>query len=83
MSGFTFIKKKCAGQVCRRRPEGLPYRCFFSDLAGFERLCRAGPTRTRHKDTASTPGCQQKQAFGSFFLRYTGIKNRGLSLVSS
>src|SRR4029450_7966668 len=30
----------------RRHPEILPYRCCLSTLAGFERLCRAGPART-------------------------------------
>jgi len=30
----------------RRHPETLPYRCCLSTLAGFGRLCRAGPART-------------------------------------
>jgi len=30
----------------RRHPEALPYRCCLSTLAGFGRLCRAGPART-------------------------------------
>jgi len=34
------------GQATRRHPEVPPYRCFFSDLAGFEGFCRAGPTRS-------------------------------------
>src|SRR5215218_4790713 len=30
----------------RRHPETLSYRCCLSTLAGFGRLCRAGPART-------------------------------------
>ncbi len=30
----------------RRHPKTLPYRCYLSILAGFERLRRAGPART-------------------------------------
>gem|GEM_PF-1988274 len=37
---------KMSGQVTRRHPETPPYRCFLSDLTGFGRLRRAGPTRT-------------------------------------
>src|SRR5512138_2938952 len=31
----------------RRHPETLSYRCCLSTLAGFGRLCRAGPARTK------------------------------------
>ena len=30
----------------RRHPNTLPYRCYLSILAGFERFRRAGPART-------------------------------------
>lgn len=39
-----FIENARAGD--RRHPETLSYRCCLSTLAGFERLCRAGPART-------------------------------------
>jgi len=35
----------------RRHPEALPYRCCLSTLAGFGRLCRAGPARTMGRIT--------------------------------
>jgi len=38
--------KKMSGQENRRHPEAPAYRCFLSDLTGFARLRRAGPTRT-------------------------------------
>jgi len=38
----------------RRHPETLPYRCYLSILAGFARLCRAGPTRAPKAYTRST-----------------------------
>jgi len=44
---FTLEVKSASGQVCRRRPEDPPYRCFLSDLTGFAGLCRAGPIRAR------------------------------------
>src|SRR5512138_859415 len=40
----VIVKNARAGD--RRHPETLPYRCCLSTLAGFERLCRAGPART-------------------------------------
>jgi hypothetical protein len=40
-------KNAISGQATRRRPEFPPYRCFLSDLAGFEGFRRAGPTRMR------------------------------------
>jgi hypothetical protein len=40
----VLIKDARAGD--RRHPETLSYRCCLSTLAGFERLCRAGPART-------------------------------------
>ena len=43
-AGLT--ENKLSGQDTRRHPETPPYRCFLSDLTGFERLRRAGPTRT-------------------------------------
>jgi hypothetical protein len=39
-----FVVKVQAGD--RRHPDTLPYRCYLSVLAGFERLRRAGPART-------------------------------------
>ncbi len=38
----------------RRHPETPPYRCFLSDLTGFEGLRRAGPARAL---AASIPPC--------------------------
>ncbi len=41
------ILEKMSRQAARRHPEDTPYRCFLSDLAGFEGFRRAGPTRTK------------------------------------
>jgi len=40
-----FINKNALGQAPRRHPEMTPYRCCLPTLAGFEGLCRAGPTQ--------------------------------------
>jgi hypothetical protein len=42
--GTMYIRNARAGY--RRHPKTLPYRCYLSILAGFERLRRAGPART-------------------------------------
>ncbi len=44
MTVTFFVVKIQAGD--RRHPDTLPYRCYLSVLAGFERLRRAGPART-------------------------------------
>ena len=54
--------KRATGQATRRRPEGLTYRCFLSDLTGFASFCRTGPTRRlTAEDTSGDESCQSSE----------------------
>ncbi len=53
-----------AGPATRRHPEAPPYRCFLSDLTGFEGLCRAGPARTPAARIPYPPKTVNRHALG-------------------